>query len=186
MVSALEPTDLAVAWTPDGVFARRRDPHADPDVAAVFWFLVAFWSAVAAIPIGMAVGVPNVTLACLIVAGAAAWLARTLAPRAIEIRGNVLTLRGFDRVRVPLDRVTSVRVGGSVLTVHVDDGRQPWLWVQDWSPAARRWLAHLIEDAVAKARATRPADVATEAAARRSLARLRHEVSLTNGSRDPR
>lgn len=169
-----EPPDLTIAWTPDGVFARAT-PESETALSTVFWFLVTFWSALAAMPLGMAVGIPIVTLAVLLLGAFGAWMTLLRAPQAVEIHGHQLTFRGFDRLRVPLDHVTEVLVSGSRLTVQLSDGRAPWLWVPSWSPLARQWIAQTIEDAAARARRARKGDAELEEAARRSLEPLRAE-----------
>ncbi|MEN0066034.1 MAG: hypothetical protein AAGA48_28085 [Myxococcota bacterium] len=173
MSALTTPPDLTIAWNPDGLFARATNERDHP-VSTVFWFLAAFWSGLYAMPLGMAVGTSHVTLACLVLALFAGWMARTRAPRALEIHGDALTFRGFDRTRVPLDQVVDVQVEGDRLTVAMDGGEPLWLWVGSWSRPARTWAATIIEQAARRVRNAREFDEQAEAVARQSLAGLRN------------
>lgn len=169
------PPDLSIAWRPDGLFARASADEDAPD-STVFWFLASFWGWIAAIPVGMAAGSSTVTLALALFAAFAAWRTHDRAPRAVELRGDTLTIRGFDRTRVPLHRVVGVELVGARIEIELDDGEVVWLCVESWSRAARRWAVTVITQAARRVRRVQASATPLDAAARRSLARLQHQL----------
>jgi len=166
------PPDLTIAWTPDGIFARLSADEETP-VPTVWWFLAAVWAWLGAIPIGMAVGSSLVTLLVAAFAVLATFRARAAAPRAFDIHGDALTLRGFARRRIPLHRIDRAWLEGERLVLELEDGESYWLCVEHWSRRARVWGLAVIEEAVARGHRLHELDAPVEEQARTSLAALR-------------